>query len=95
MYRQVKSSSVSPQQIQNQLMSFQSAIAAAQTQIVTFQAAVTAAEAVLSKTLTNKELEALNLQKTELVQIMADYINQRKTRVDTVNRLNVLSTKIA
>ena len=92
MFRQVSSRSiVSPQQI----ASFQTAIVAAKTQLISFQTAVSAASEVLQQILTTKELEALTLQKTELIQIMSDYINQRKTRVDTVDRLKILSTKIA
>ena len=108
MFRQIKSA-VSPQQIRAQTVAFQTAVSAAQVQstvfqsiisearveIVSFRSAVAEAQVILEKTLTNKELEMLTLQKTDLIQIMSDYINQRKTRVDTVDRLKILSTKIA
>jgi len=44
---------------------------------------------------TPPDLLALNEKKTELITIMNDYLTQKVTRVDTVNRLSTLEIKIA
>lgn len=44
---------------------------------------------------TPPDLLELNEKKTELIQIMNDYLTQKFTRVDTVNRLSALELKIA
>jgi hypothetical protein len=44
---------------------------------------------------TPPDLLDLNEKKTELITIMNDYLTQKFTRVDTVNRLSALETKIA
>jgi hypothetical protein len=37
----------------------------------------------------------LNSQKSELIQIMANYLTQKSTRVNTIDNLTILETKIA
>jgi hypothetical protein len=44
---------------------------------------------------TPPDLVELNEKKTELITIMNDYLTQKVTRVDTVNKLSTLETKIA
>jgi small-conductance mechanosensitive channel len=44
---------------------------------------------------TPPDLVELNEKKTELITIMNDYLTQKVTRVDTVNKLTKLETKIA
>lgn len=44
---------------------------------------------------TPPDLLDLNEKKTELIKIMNDYLTQKFTRVDTVNRLSALELKIA
>lgn len=44
---------------------------------------------------TPPDLLELNEKKTELIQIMNDYLTQKFTRVDTVNRLSALEFKIS
>ena len=37
----------------------------------------------------------LNTKKTELIQIMNDYLTQKITRIQTTNKLDILNSKIA
>lgn len=37
----------------------------------------------------------LNTKKTELIQIMNDYLTQKITRIETTNKLDILNSKIA
>jgi hypothetical protein len=66
-----------------------------QGQLVSFQTAVVSAQTLVAEALTRSEIESVTCQKNCLIQIMSDYINQRKTRVETVNSLKTLSTTIA
>lgn len=68
---------------------------AIQGQLVSFQTAVVTAQTLVAEALTRSEIESVTSQKNSLIQIMSDYINQRKTRVETVNSLKSLSTTIA
>lgn len=63
-----------------------------QSQIVANQVAVVANKVATTTTVQTK---SLNAQKTELIQIMSDYIKQQATRTQTVDKLKVLSAKIA
>jgi len=64
-------------------------------QTMTNRTAVVVAQGIATQAIVTAKLNVITSQKTELIQIMSDYINQRETRVTTVNSLNVLSTKIA
>jgi len=52
-------------------------------------------QAQIQSILENKAITNINSQKTELIQIMNDYLTQKITRIQTTNKLDILNSKIA
>jgi hypothetical protein len=65
--------------------------AAARIDVLTFEKAVVAAQTLA----TEAQIAIISSRKNDLIEIMADYLNQRKTRIETVDRLKVLSATIS
>ena len=52
-------------------------------------------QAQIQSILETKAISNINSQKTELIQIMNDYLTQKITRIQTTNKLDILNSKIA
>jgi hypothetical protein len=52
-------------------------------------------QAQIQSILETKAINNINSQKTELIQIMNDYLTQKITRIQTTNKLDILNSKIA
>jgi len=62
---------------------------------LTFEKAVATAQTLAAEALTRSQILQVSSRKNDLIEIMGDYLNQRKTRIETVDRLKILSTTIS